>query len=171
MRSHVIQKEIETVLGKRSDVQLVIDLLGQISQNRVFEAEQLNLHSESRIAGHVILEAVVSAVKILRSQMNSEDNVKIIMEWIFDETKYAIDILYISAQMKFDGISGGASFDQRVFLWCESILNVGADMFVLCGQNTDSKSIELQSGSKKLLQEASNIHPLLEKHLTKFHFQ
>eukprot|EP00605_Chrysophyceae_sp_TOSAG23-4_P001742 GSChrysophyteH1.ASY1.ANO1.1929.1 assembled CDS len=179
----LIVSELERAIGATSDIFKAVADLGSKQISQVFEKEQLNLHAESRITVKVLSQALVLTVHTLCDKKYDEVNIQqfrtSIMSGILHKAQSAVDILRASDQSDiFKGTSGGASFDERVFLWSEDALSSAASLLAghknyhpdvaLMGNNQVNGMIEdVVNSARRITSRSTTYHPLLEVQLRK----
>jgi len=172
---------LQQTLGRYSEVRAVVSASGRDSSTRVFEPEQHNLHVEARSAARVLSKALVTAAVSLRADSESAQETGhayaqeargLITGWLVVEAQNALDLLHAAGQVSFDGCSGGASFDPRVFLWCDGALYAAAQLVGAAGEEATEadallsavpRAAEVSAAARIVLGAArrSPIHPSL----------
>ena len=171
----LVRMEFEQILGQSTDVRLVISSQGKETSTRVFESEQLNLHSEARVGGGILAESLVKTVQALRIRSSSDKRIENICAgitaWLLSEAQSALDVLHAGGLCgEFECCSGGPSFDHRVFVWCEGVLTAAAGLLRGKCLEYDIDSIsslsmptvqEMSEAARRVLSTNHSMHPLL----------
>jgi len=183
-----VHQLLQKTLGSYAEVRAVVSSSGRDASTRVFEPEQHNLHAEARATARVLSRALVAAATSLRAKAKAKlpsDGqgqawavCSRITGWLLTEAQNALDLLHASSQLSFDCCSGGATFDPRVFLWCDGSLFAAAELLEGGGleqeeAETDEAALlsavpraaEVAAAARQALDSAKGVHPSLVESL------
>jgi len=129
---------IDKAVGNRQMVRdVIVTSELTVSASRVFEIEQANLHLESRATAAVLLSSLVYTVRTcLKPPSNGSKNSGKrsrfpvhVQGWLLTRAWTALDFINASTAVTFTNCCGGATFDKRVFIWCETVLHAVANLW------------------------------------------